>query len=126
MGKKHKGNRSGKEVTQKQPAKRPSSAVAFIVLAAVVVACLGLWWRANHPGAARPSMVSGQAEAATQPAASDKPDFAKLKGKWQRPDGGYVLEVRGVADDGKIDAAYLNPNPINVARAATSYEAGQM
>jgi hypothetical protein len=52
-------------------------------------------------------------------------DFEKLKGKWLRPDGGYVLEVRQVAADGKIDAAYLNPRPINISKAAASSEAGQ-
>lgn len=40
-----------------------------------------------------------------------------LEGRWQRPDGGYVVEIRGVDPSGKIDAVYLNPRPINVARA---------
>src|SRR5262249_18958477 len=48
---------------------------------------------------------------------SNKPEFQKLKGKWLRPDGGYVLEIRSVEDTGTIDAAYFNPNPIHVARA---------
>jgi len=34
-----------------------------------------------------------------------------------RPDGGYVLEIRRVGADGRLDAAYFNPNPINVAWA---------
>lgn len=49
--------------------------------------------------------------------------FAKLPGKWLRPDGGYILEIRSVAPDGKLDAAYLNPRPINVAKAE-AYQAG--
>ncbi len=44
-------------------------------------------------------------------------DFAPLHGRWQRNDGGYILEVRAVDASGRIDAAYLNPQPINVARA---------
>ena len=43
--------------------------------------------------------------------------FERLKGRWVRPDGGYVLEIRAVDARGAIDAAYLNPRPINVARA---------
>jgi len=43
--------------------------------------------------------------------------FDALNGRWLRPDGGYVLEIRSVDAGGKIDAAYLNPNPINVAKA---------
>ena len=34
-----------------------------------------------------------------------------------RLDGGYVLEIRSVAPDGRLDAAYFNPRPINVAGA---------
>jgi len=44
-------------------------------------------------------------------------DFQTLNGRWLRPDGGYVLEVRAVDPNGKIDAAYLNPKPINIAKA---------
>jgi len=43
--------------------------------------------------------------------------FEMLKGRWLRPDGGYIIEIRGVDPSGKIDAVYLNPRPINVARA---------
>ena len=43
--------------------------------------------------------------------------FDKLKGRWLRPDGGYILEIRAVDSSGKIDAAYLNPKPINIAKA---------
>lgn len=40
-----------------------------------------------------------------------------MAGRWVRPDGGYVLEIRSVGVDGRLEAAYFNPNPINVARA---------
>jgi hypothetical protein len=55
---------------------------------------------------------------AEQPAVkSETPDFSKLVGRWRRPDGGYVIEVRNVASDGSADASYYNPNPINVAES---------
>ena len=44
-------------------------------------------------------------------------DFDKLKGRWQRPDGGYVLAINSISGSGAIDAAYYNPNPIHVAKA---------
>lgn len=44
-------------------------------------------------------------------------DAARLVGKWLRPDGGYVLEIRAAMEDGKLDAGYFNPNSINVAQA---------
>jgi hypothetical protein len=43
-----------------------------------------------------------------------------LEGRWQRPDGGYVLEIRKVFPSGVADAAYFNPNPIRVARATAT------
>ena len=50
-------------------------------------------------------------------------DFAPLHGRWQRNDGGYILEVRAVDASGRIDAAYFNPQPINVARAEATKDA---
>lgn len=48
----------------------------------------------------------------------------KLVGKWERPDGGYVLEIKSVDASGKADVAYYNPNPINVSRAAAWRDQG--
>jgi uncharacterized protein (DUF2147 family) len=45
------------------------------------------------------------------------PDFVALKGRWVRTDGGYVIEIKSVDPGGRLQAAYYNPNPINVSRA---------
>ena len=45
-----------------------------------------------------------------------------LQGRWLRPDGGYFLEIKSVAADGRLDAAYFNPRPIHVAEARASRE----
>lgn len=45
-------------------------------------------------------------------------------GKWERPDGGYVLEIKSVDSSGKADVAYYNPNPISVSRAVAWREKG--
>ncbi|HEY7249292.1 MAG TPA: hypothetical protein VIG37_02270 [Methylomirabilota bacterium] len=50
-----------------------------------------------------------------QRVAGADPGLAALTGRWLRLDGGYVLEIR-VADSA-VEATYLNPRPINVARA---------
>jgi hypothetical protein len=57
-------------------------------------------------------------------AATVAPELAKLVGKWERPDGGYVLDVKNVDPGGKVDAGYFNPNPINVSRAVAYREKG--
>lgn len=42
-----------------------------------------------------------------------------LTGRWVRPDGGYMVVVKGAAPDGTLDAAYANPRPTpsSIARA---------
>lgn len=47
-------------------------------------------------------------------------DFQPLMGRWQRTDGGYVIEIRSIGSDGKIEAGYFNPRPINVEKAQAS------
>jgi len=44
-------------------------------------------------------------------------NLQRLVGRWVRPDGGYVIEIRSVDADGKLQAAYFNPRPINVSQA---------
>jgi hypothetical protein len=44
-------------------------------------------------------------------------DFKPLLGRWQRADGGYIIEVRYIQPDGQMEADYYNPRPINVAHA---------
>ncbi len=50
----------------------------------------------------------------------------KLEGKWQRIDGGYVLELSGAQSNGDIKAGYYNPNPINVGRALWQNDGGKL
>jgi uncharacterized protein (DUF2147 family) len=57
-------------------------------------------------------------------AAAVSPELTKLVGKWQRPDGGYVVDIRSVDPSGKLDVGYYNPNPINVSRAAAWRDKG--
>ena len=47
-------------------------------------------------------------------------DFQNLIGRWIRTDGSYLIEIRNVETNGKMDAGYYNPRPINVALAEVS------
>ena len=61
--------------------------------------------------------------------AADTPmpvDSKRLIGHWERPDGGYILEINEILKDGKLKAAYYNPRPINVARAEFSRKDGAL
>jgi len=38
--------------------------------------------------------------------------FDRLPGRWVRLQGGYVITIRAVDADGKLDASYANPRPL--------------
>ncbi|UCH83526.1 MAG: hypothetical protein JSW50_13870 [Candidatus Latescibacterota bacterium] len=119
---------------QKPPPKRPATR-RYAVVALVVVAVAVLWValaqrdsgvtdlltrsqsKSPQPAdSAADSKLASPPTSAPQPAHEDAID--KLVGRWQRPDGGYIVEIRGLDKDGHLDMAYFNPRPINVSRTA--------
>jgi hypothetical protein len=54
----------------------------------------------------------------------DKNDVQHILGRWVRPDGGYMLDLKEIGKDGTLKAAYFNPNPINVYRAELGRKQG--
>jgi hypothetical protein len=58
------------------------------------------------------------------PAASGSPSvetaFSALPGRWVRLQGGYVITIRAVDADGKMDASYANPRPLPFHTAVAS------
>ena len=72
---------------------------------------------------------SKEPEASASPKTRDATvasDFQKLIGQWIRPDGGYILDIQSVGPDGKIEMAYLNPQPIHVSKAQAAMKSAQM
>ncbi len=97
-------------------ARRAGWALAGIFLIAGAVSC-------GPRGGERPAGGADRAQpAAPGTAVGPGPvragaGFEKLVGRWLRADGGYVLEIRAASPEGRLEASYLNPRPINVARA---------
>jgi uncharacterized protein (DUF2147 family) len=87
--------------------------VAFIIIGAVFL------FHGRHSGAESPG-PSATTEGMAAPAA--KADFDRLKGRWQRPDGGYVIEIKDIDASGKMAAGYFNPRPINVSQAEAALD----
>jgi hypothetical protein len=56
-------------------------------------------------------------KATTDIPSANAPEISQLMGRWLRPDGGYILEIRSASTEGKLDVGYFNPNAINVSRA---------
>ncbi len=52
------------------------------------------------------------------------PELEKLVGRWQRPDGGYIVEIKALDPSGKAEVAYYNPDPIKVPRAVAWRDKG--
>jgi hypothetical protein len=46
--------------------------------------------------------------------------FGALPGRWVRLQGGYVITIRAVDADGKLDASYANPRPLPFHTAVAS------
>jgi hypothetical protein len=86
-------------------------ALTIVTTLAAVAAALNLW-------GCKPR--STDSAPATEGAAEQKTAYTMLTGRWQRPDGGYVLEIKSVDKGGAMVAAYFHPNPIHVAKAQSS------
>ena len=82
---------------------------ALFLAAATVVAC-----RKPEEGA--------ESRGADSVAAS--PD--RLVGRWLRSDADYTIDIASVGPDGKLEARYLNPGPIHVARAESGMVDGAL
>ncbi|HWI58101.1 MAG TPA: hypothetical protein VNZ22_12805 [Bacillota bacterium] len=88
--------------------------MAFILcflLCGLLVSCS----QQSETAPAAPSAAATSTNTAAAPAI--KPEFQKLTGKWLRPDGGYILEIKSVDAEGKLEAGYFNPDPITVSKA---------
>ena len=54
----------------------------------------------------------------TSPTPLENPNrYNMLLGRWQRQDGGDVIEISRINADGTVQSAYYNPRPVRVAKA---------
>ncbi len=71
--------------------------------------------------AAGAALAQGSAVAPAGPAVSaEQPALGVLVGRWVRPDGGYVITIKGIDAAGKLDAGYANPTPLPFYTAEAS------
>lgn len=141
MGRKSRGKGMTGESGVSEPAK--GGPVKVILMVTVVCAAVGLAvasWRSTPasesppraevppppPALAKERAAPKPAPRATPPssqsAAATPERYRPILGEWVRPDGGYVLAVQGVAEDGSVTVGYFNPQPINVGTARASIE----
>ena len=88
---------------------------------AILVIALGV--AAGHPIAQDGASPVVEPQA---PPAESESSLDTLLGLWVRPDGGYLLAIRGIDSSGRLDAAYANPNQLPFAKAEASREGNRI
>jgi hypothetical protein len=127
MNQKTKKKKSKSSAGRHQPeARKKSSRVSWILVGlAVAVAITGIYLVLVRQGPTSRDTEGAAGSGSTHRRDAKTPasaDLQALIGKWVRPDGGYVISVRSVDPDGRVDAGYFNPRPIHVSRAEASAE----
>jgi hypothetical protein len=138
MGRKKRRKAEGRSVPPAPRGSRVRTVALLAVVAGAVALAVATWQRESPRERETPVSRSPRGatdrplpDSATPPArpgaapadASAVPSrFRPLLGEWVRPDGGYVLSVTGVTEEGEATVAYLNPRPINVEQAEAREE----
>src|SRR5262245_6082234 len=102
-----------------QTTEKPQSKILPILILGVVLIAAAIWWWKSKQSETYPNTSGASTE---KMSAVPNQDFQELKGKWVRPDGGYVLEIKDVKSDGLVDALYFNPRSIHVSTAKVSQD----
>ncbi len=104
------------------PVPAPAAGRLIIVWLVMAVLVAGIaWWLWPIPPA--PTPLAGSAPTSAPATAAD---YSPLVGKWQRSDGDYIIEILSAAPDGKLEAKYYNPGPINVGKAMGMIDGGKL
>lgn len=126
-----KSSKQNKQNKPKLPTKsvtpflsRRNRVIWVIIVVVGIVILVALRQAGSKPS---PTIASSNPTASTYSStvvALAKPDFQKVKGRWLRPDGGYVIEIKSVDENGKLEASYFNPKSIHVAKAEATQDGG--
>lgn len=120
MTKRKKRSNTKKKPAQAPPPKRRGP-ILILLIAATVAAAVLLFYAFRSGGPEKEVAPPTERAKEPAPAATEKTaDFRELMGRWVRPDGGYVIEIRSIGPGGRMDAGYFNPRSIHVSRAEAS------
>lgn len=109
-----------KQKVQNNPGKSSKLIWTCIGVIAIALCALVIWKTSDsksQPPSDPPSVAVEKENTPLPKVPSKSDEFKKFVGKWSRTDAPYVIEIKGVNEDGKLDAAYYNPRTINVSIA---------
>jgi hypothetical protein len=117
-----KNKAAKKQQPHKKTAEKKSKRPWGILVVVIISATIGvIYWKINH---------TTNKSTSTPPTQVQQPlvDQNQLVGRWVRTDSGgnYIIEIKSVAADGKLDAGYFNPNPIKVGRTEWQKKNGSL
>ena len=124
MGSRRKKKKAGRKSTPATPRQKFSIKSATLILIAVTVAAAGLI--VYHFGWKKPHQMPVSETGESQSGPTAVVEFHRLLGRWLRPDGGYVIDIRNISTGGTMEAAYYNPRSINVSQAEVSRKQGSL
>ena len=105
-----------------KPKRRKFSLVLTILICAAVGAGGWLFYyesgMKNNP---KPEASNAQKSKREMVQTNSPENFQNLVGRWIRPDGGYIIEIRNVDSNGLLQAGYFNPRPIHVSQARLTF-----
>jgi hypothetical protein len=91
-----------------------ASLIVVAIAVALAVSTSSTWVPQIQPS---PQIERAPIKSSSASPLSNQMGEGLLRGRWLRPDGGYVIEVRDTQAGGHLEAAYFNPRPIKVSRA---------
>jgi hypothetical protein len=120
-----KRGRKGKDSSRK---KRNFSTLLLLIVCAGVAIAGGLLIFSKYLNEVNEkTAISASHSSSDSNAPIVTPDYlGKLVGRWVRPDGGYVIDIRNAGADGTLQVAYFNPRPIHVSRAKATQKEGEI
>ena len=121
MSEKSNQKKQGSQIT-KSSTKNNSSRI--LIAAGILLAALAtyMFWPSSPKSSEENNITPAPAAPSTAPVA----DKEKLVGRWQRTDGGYIIELKNPTQAGLIEAGYFNPNPIHVGKSAWQSKDGRL
>jgi hypothetical protein len=105
------------QAVQKKKRRLPLLVVILAGVCLVLAALVGVFTEKKSGVESSTHQADHKSVDSKNTSANKQRDLLKLVGRWIRTDGGYVIEIRNVDIEDKMEAFYYNPRPINVSVA---------